>query len=245
MKRKAVYSLLIAAVTAAALAGCGNSENKTVSEAEGKTVTLTYMNHTGEERTINYENDMIAKFEAENPGIKVEVQRMSMDDYTQTIQTKFASGDAPDIFTIEQSNLEKYASNEYLLDISGTGIVDHYDGNMLQYEGKLYGAPIGANAYVVTYNRAIFEKTGVAIPDTLDEFYDVCEKLQNAGYIPLAAGYQDSWVIMADSQAEYVTSIMINDLEALKKCESREVKFSDSAEWRGVFERLGKRLKYA
>lgn len=42
-----------------------------------------YINRNG---TINYENDMIAKFEAENPGIKVEVQRMSMDDYNQTIQ---------------------------------------------------------------------------------------------------------------------------------------------------------------
>lgn len=244
MKRKAVYTLLTAALTAAAFAGCGNSSKGTAAEAEKKTVTLTYMNHTGEERTINYENDMIAKFEEANPGVKVEVQRMSMDDYTQTIQTKFASGDAPDIFTIEQSNLEKYASNEYLLDFTGTAIVDHYDGNMLQYDGKLYGAPIGANAYVVTYNKAIFEKAGVSIPKTLDEFYDVCETIKSAGYTPLAAGYQDSWVIMADSQAEYVTSIMADDLDALKKCERREIRFSESPDWRGVFERLGKRLEY-
>lgn len=245
MKRRTVCTLFTVAFTAAMLAGCGSSAKENVSEAEGKTVTLTYMNHTGEERTINYENDMIAKFEAANPGVKVEVQRMSMDDYTQTIQTKFASGDAPDIFTIEQSNLEKYASNEYLLDLTGTEIVNHYDGNMLQYDGKLFGAPIGANAYVVTYNKAIFEETGVSIPKTLDEFYQVCETIRDAGYTPLAAGYQDSWVIMADSQAEYVTGIMINDLDALKKCERRETRFSDSAEWRGVFERLGKRLQYA
>lgn len=245
MKRKVVYTLLTSVFTAAVLAGCGTSLKGTVSEAEERAVTLTYMNHTGEERTINYENEMILKFEEANPGIKVEVQRMSMDDYTQTIQTKFASGDSPDIFTIEQSNLEKYASNEYLLDFTGTKIVDHYDGNMLQYDGKLYGAPIGANAYVVTYNKAIFEKTGVSIPKTLDEFYNVCETIKKAGYTPLAAGYQDSWVIMADSQAEYVTSIMINDLDALKKCERREIRFSDSTDWRGVFERLGKRLEYA
>lgn len=234
---------MIAAMTAVMVAGCGSGGSDSESE-DGKT-TLAFMNHTGEERTIAYEDELIAAFEEENPDIKIEVQRMSMDDYTQTIQTKIASDDAPDVFVIEQSNLEKYAKNGYLMDLSDTAIVDHYDGNMLTYDGKMYGAPLGVNAYVVTYNKNIFKEAGVEIPATLDEFYAVCDKIKQAGYTPLAAGYQDSWVLMADTQAEYATSIMKDDLDALKKCESREVKFADSAEWKGVFERFGERLKYA
>lgn len=234
---------MIAAMTAVMAAGCGSGGSDSESE-DGKT-TLAFMNHTGEERTIAYEDELIAAFEEENPDIKIEVQRMSMDDYTQTIQTKIASDDAPDVFVIEQSNLEKYAKNGYLMDLSDTAIVDHYDGNMLAYDGKMYGAPLGVNAYVVTYNKNIFKEAGVEIPATLDEFYAVCDKIKQAGYTPLAAGYQDSWVLMADTQAEYATSIMKDDLDALKKCESREVKFADSAEWKGVFERFGERLKYA
>lgn len=244
MKKKTVSFLLATVLTAAMITGCGGSGDKGAKDAEDGKVTLSYMNHTGEEKTIAYEDKLIAEFEEKNPDINVEVQRMSMDDYTQTIQTKIASGDAPDVFMIEQSNLEKYAKNQYLQDLSDTDIVNHYDGNMLSYDGKLYGAPLNVNAYVVTYNKELFEKVGAEIPDTLDEFYKVCEKIKEAGYAPLAAGYQDSWVLMADTQAEYATSIMADDLDALKKCERREVKFADSKEWREVFERIGKRLQY-
>ena len=242
MKKKIVSTLVITALTAVMAAGCGSGGSDGESE-DGKT-TLSFMNHTGEDRTITYEDELIAAFEEENPDIKIEVQRMSMDDYTQTIQTKFASDDAPDVFVIEQSNLEKYAKNGYLMDLTDTAIANHYDGNMLAYDGKMYGAPLGVNAYVVTYNKQIFKEAEVEIPTTLDEFYEVCKKIDKAGYTPLAAGYQDSWVLMADTQAEYVTSIMKNDLDALKKCESRETKFADSKEWKEVFERFGERLGY-
>lgn len=232
MSKKMTQILLTAAVASTALAATAHAE------------TITYLNHTGEEKTIAYEDGLIAQFQEENPDITVEVQRMSMDDYTRTIQTKIASGDAPDVFMIEQSNLEKYAGNGFMMDLSGTAIVDHYDGNMLSYDGVPYGAPLGVNSYVVTYNKTIFDEVGAEVPETLTELYDVCDKISEAGYIPFAAGYQDSWVLMADTQSDYATSIMKDDLQALKKLESREVKFSESEEWRGVFERLGKRNSY-
>lgn len=235
-----MINMMLAAVSVSAIA----SMNCMNVAAEEKTTTITYLNHTGEEKTIAYEDSLIEEFMQENPNIKIEVQRMSMDDYTQTIQTKIASGDAPDVFMIELSNLEKYAKNEFLLDISDTAIAEHYDGNMLSYEGKAYGAPLGVNSYVVTYNKVIFEEVGVEIPTTLTEFYEVCEDISEAGYIPFAAGYQDSWVLMADLQGEYAASIMKDDLDALKKLENRETTFSESEDWRGVFERFGKRLSY-
>ena len=254
MKKKMITALMAVTMMAGALAGCGgsssdleisDSESSSDSgESSGETTTITFMNHTGEEATVDYENSMIEMFEKENPDIKVEVQRMSMDDYTTTIQTKIASGDAPDVFFIEQSNLDKYAGSGYLLDLTDTEIADHYDGNMLAYDGKYYGAPLGVNAYVVTYNRNIFDEVGVEVPETLDELYDVCDKLEEAGVTPFAAGYQDSWVLMADTQAEYADSILVDDIDALRKLESRETTFSESAEWKDVFTRLGKRVEY-
>ena len=229
---KKMTAILLTTAAAAALTVSAQAE------------TITYLNHTGEEKTIAYEDGLIAQFQEENPDITVEVQRMSMDDYTRTIQTKIASGDAPDVFMIEQSNLEKYASNGFMMDLSETGIVDHYDGNMLSYDGVPYGAPLGVNSYVVTYNKAIFEEVGIEAPKTLTELYAACDAIKEAGYIPFAAGYQDSWVLMADTQSDYATSISKDDLEALKKLESRETTFSESEAWRGVFERLGKRVSY-
>ena len=49
---------------------------------------------------------------------------------------------------------------------------------------------------------------------------------------------------MADTQAEYVNDIMLRDQDALIKLENREVRFSESADWRAVFERFAKRMQY-
>lgn len=244
MKKRIVSTVLAAALVGSlALTGCGSSSGGTENSEAGQT-TITFMNHTGESRSINYEDSLIEEFEEANPDINVEVQRMSMDDYTQTIQTKFASGDAPDVFYIEQSNLVDYAGNGYLLDLTDTEIADHYDGNMLKYDGKCYGAPVGVNAYIVTYNKNVFNDLGLEVPETLDEFYAVCDSIEAAGITPMAAGYQDSWVLMADTQAEYANAILINDVDALHKLESREVKFAESAEWKDVFTRFSKRVGY-
>lgn len=243
MKKKTMILILMTTIMAGALSACGSSESSMTTANTNKT-TITFMNHTSEEKTIAYEDELIAEFEAANEDIDVEVQRMSMDDYTTTIQTKIASGDAPDVFYIEQSNLEKYAGSGYLLNLTDTAIAEHYDGNMLAYDGKYYGAPLGVNAYVVTYNRNIFKENNLEVPTTLDELYEVCEKLSEAGVTPFAAGYQDSWVLMADTQAEYADSILVDDLDALHKLERRETKFSDSQEWRDVFERLSKRVSF-
>lgn len=243
MKIKKVKILAITVLTAMAAAGCGGGAGDSQGAESGQT-TLTFMNHTGEEKTKKYEDDLIAEFEAANPDIKVEVQRMSMDDYTQTIQTKIASGDAPDVFYIEQSNLDKYAGSGYLMDLTDTSIADHYDGNMLSYEGKYYGAPLGVNTYIITYNKGIFASLGIEIPETVTDFYNACDKISAEGIVPLVAGYQDSWVLMADTQAEYVNDIMLRDQNALIKLENREVKFSESAEWKAVFERFAKRTRY-
>ena len=77
MKRKLIAGILTAMMAIGTLSGCGGSGES--ASQDGKT-TIIFMNHTGEEKTIAYEDELIEAFEAENEDIDVEVQRMSMDD---------------------------------------------------------------------------------------------------------------------------------------------------------------------
>lgn len=224
---------------------CGSSENGR-NGAEDREVVLTFMNHTGEEVTTEYENNLIAQFEEEHPNVSIEVQRMGMDDYNRTIQTKMASGDSPDIFVIEPTNLEKYVQNDYLMDLTDTAVADNYEENtMLTYEGKGYAAPQATTLYVVTYNKKAFRDAGVEVPDTLEELYAVCDALEEKNITPFSAGYQESWVLMADAQTEFLSGVLAEDPEAIAKLQNRSKTFTESEEWRGVFERLAKRLGYS
>lgn len=251
-----VWKVLAAAVMAGTmvLTGCGGSASSdpaggNVSKEESKQVTLTFMDHTSEEAKIQWEDSVISNFEKTHPGVTIEVQRMSYDDYIQTLQTKFASGDAPDIYALENTYIPKYIENGYVAPLDGTEAIKAFqDGalDMLTVDGSTYAIPYAASVMSITYNKDVFETCGITeLPKTQEEFYQVCEKLKAGGVDPIGAGYSDIWCLMADLQADYISSILLNNKNAIVDVQDRTVKFADSQEWRGVLERIKERLKYA
>lgn len=263
--RKVMYIFTALAMTCIAMAGCGNSAEKQVGKTEKaeestgedieaeenveeEQITLNLMNHSLEEATINWEDEVIAQFEADHPDINVEIQRMSYDDYMQTLQTKFASDDAPDLYQLETANIPKYVENGYAADLSGASFLERYnldDLAMLSLDGKVYGVSLSTGTMCVTYNKNVFEELGITeVPKTMAEFYDLCDTIKAAGITPLANGYQETWCVMADLQADYIASILTKDPESINNLVNRSVKFTDSEDWRGVFERIGKRYQY-
>lgn len=258
MKRKNLMGLLL--VMAVLATGCSGTSTATdsasadsaTSEAvteEGESVTLTMMNHTSEEATIAWEDSVIEAFEESHPGVTIEISRSSYDDYIQQIQTKFASGDAPDLFYVEAAYIDKYVDNGYIGALDDLDLASKFeDGayDMLSKDGVAYALPWGTSTMCVTYNKDVFEAAGVTeIPTTLDEFYAACQQIEDAGYTAIGAAYADTWCLMADFQADADTSVLPKDSNAIIDLESRDVKWVDSEAYRGVLERLQERQQYA
>ena len=60
-----------------------------------------------------------------------------------------------------------------------------------EYDGEFYCVPVNIHSSQWMWvNKDVFEKVGVPIPNTIQEFVDVAPKIQEAGYIPLALGGQ-------------------------------------------------------
>ena len=49
-------------------------------------------------------------------------------------------------------------------------------------------------AWGVLYNKDIFEKAGVAVPETLTDLKAVCATLKDKGYTPFMLAFQEQWV---------------------------------------------------
>jgi len=58
---------------------------------------------------------------------------------------------------------------------------------------KTYGIADELEFIGVYYNKGIFKKMGLDIPETYEEFLDICDKLKSAGYIPIAFANQNKW----------------------------------------------------
>lgn len=59
-----------------------------------------------------------------------------------------------------------------------------------------YGVPFGAQGNVWYYNKALFKKAGLdpnAPPKTWAQFLAACQKLKDAGIVPISAGFKDGY----------------------------------------------------
>ena len=62
----------------------------------------------------------------------------------------------------------------------------------ITYEDSIYAVPLYKSSGAIFYNKEMFEAAGIEkTPETWDEFLEVCQKLQDAGYQPIAMAAQD------------------------------------------------------
>lgn len=130
----------------------------------------------------------------------------SPSDAMTILKTRFIREDAPDIIGIGGDvNFSSFVDSDMLMDISDyAGLADIKQAyrdidKELEYvpEDGVYAVPYVANAAGILYNREMFQEHGWEIPETWDEFMDLCEEIQSEGILPFYFGFKDVWTTLA------------------------------------------------
>ncbi|MBF6625962.1 sugar ABC transporter substrate-binding protein [Aerococcaceae bacterium zg-BR9] len=189
---------LLGLISLSVLSGCGASndaeKNNSSSKSNEEVSSLTFMFRGGEDEKKAYEA-AIKKFE-EAEKVSVEIIATDADQYATKLQAAISGGNVPDVFYIEQSNLMAYVDNGVLLDITqyieksdfDLNNVWKYGSESYRYDGEkvgtgpLYGLPKDLGPFALGYNKDMFEKAGIELPDpdkpyTWDQFLDVAKAL--------------------------------------------------------------------
>ena len=111
MKRKVLSLLLVAAMTATMLTGCGGKDSAsdsgsagdsgnagTEAPAEGGDLTLTFLDVAPSDTRTTYYESMFQKF-YEETGIQVEYQSVPWDDAADKLTVLGAANNLPDVMT--------------------------------------------------------------------------------------------------------------------------------------------------
>ncbi|MGN0180584.1 MAG: ABC transporter substrate-binding protein, partial [Monoglobaceae bacterium] len=187
---KAVAAMLMSAMVAASLAGCGSSEG-----GEGKKLTEINI-WTGDSHSKNTMKELVDKFNKERGeklGVKV-VYTVKEGNYNQTIDMAVASEQAPDMFTCFST--QKYAEGGTVIaidDIKGgkeylDSVLDEEakDNFITTYDRKCYKVPFYVNTFGVIYNKDMFKAHGLVDengeakpPETYEEFVQYAKELTN------------------------------------------------------------------
>ncbi|MRJ46088.1 extracellular solute-binding protein [Aerococcaceae bacterium DSM 109652] len=112
-------------------------------------------------------------FEAENPGIKIELQVTGWGEYWTMLEAAATGGSLPDIFWMHSNEIYKYGSNDMLLNLDEyigrdsidltkfpQGLVDIYNVNESQY-----AIPKDFDTIGLWYNKTMFDEAGLDYPD--------------------------------------------------------------------------------
>ena len=152
-----------------ALAGCGAPAASGGGTKNEQGQTVIRFAWWGNDTRNKLTNEVIAKFEAANPDIKVQGEPGEWSGYWDKLATQVAASDAPDVIQMDEKYISEYGKRGALLDLEKAGVTtDKFmDGTVDtgRVAGKLYGINAGINAPVVVANPNVLEAAKVAVPD--------------------------------------------------------------------------------
>ncbi|MFI1959075.1 ABC transporter substrate-binding protein [Streptomyces althioticus] len=179
-RRRLVSSAVAVALGATALAACGSSSDD--DGAASGPVTLTYWSWApGMDKVV----DLWNKGPGKERQITVTVKKQASGDTLVTkILTAHKAGKAPDLVQAEYQALPTLVSNDALADISGEvgdAEQEFADGVWQQTTlgtDAVYAVPQDIGPMMFFYREDLFEKYGLTVPTTWDEFADTARRLK-------------------------------------------------------------------
>jgi len=193
---KKVLALILASLMVVSLAACNNptpssqpagssaapettaapdtkTPETTATPVPEKEIEISYWDENATDQRTPYFEEMIRRFEAQNPGIKIKytglVQAESMNKYLQAIE----GGTTPDTGGCKGDQQSQLVDSGHLVEL------DQYCANWDEFkdltpsvmkvladrgQGKLYLLPRSANVSIFWYNKTLFDKAGLGDP---------------------------------------------------------------------------------
>ncbi len=240
MSRTRLGATAVLAAGALLLAACsgGSSDDGPTTAAGGATepaaeqVTITYSNFISNGGNEENLAAIVDAFEAENPGITVDVTTLPYADYFTTLQTDVAGGTTADVFDIEYATYAALANAGVLAELEGvdgsayqTSLLEAY-----QTDGTQYALPSSFSTVVLFYNKDLFDAKGLDYPSadwTWDDEKAAAEQLTDAAagvwgdYQPIS--YHEFYKAVAQAGGEFLsedgTTAAFNSPEGLAAAE--------------------------
>ena len=167
--RKINKLLAVAATTALVLTGCVGGKKEEKQAGQKKKVEITYWDFpqfTKDKefkKTEDFDAALIKAFEAKNPNIKVNYQKIEFTDGPAKIETAIQSKTAPDVIYDAPGRVIAWAAKDLLvpLDDVDKSKLNEAAVKASSYKDKLYMYPQGVAPFLMGVNKDLTDKLGV------------------------------------------------------------------------------------
>lgn len=167
----------------------------------------------------------VRNFEKKYPNIKVNYEVNYEDKvYEDILIKKIARNELGDI--VQLKTPEPYANSDTLGEIS-----DEVK-NLVKYTydvgGKTYAVGAVESTSGIIYNKEIFERYGLSVPQTYQDFLNICKTLKSKGIDPIGVGGSDLWHMEYWVNHFFRTDVLSKNPEWLSQCSEGVVSWTDA-----------------
>lgn len=204
MKRQRLFCFFIAGSMLLGMTGCSDVPGRSKAEARfcADNEILTY-------EPVNFEKTIVTigayapgntkpielAIEAAFPDIDIVIlNQISISNVEEHAKHPGVQKDLEDII-ITGYIKDSGVSNSVFYDVSAEDFTSRYYQsvlNDLSVDGMLYQLPINNSVHGIFYNKSLFEAHGWEIPQTIDEFYTLCDEISAKGIRPFVPCFKYS-----------------------------------------------------
>ncbi|KAB8295630.1 ABC transporter substrate-binding protein [Bifidobacterium avesanii] len=170
MGRKAL-AIAASAAMMTGMAACGNDGGQAAADPNANaTIRVAWW---GSDSRLKITQEVIDKFEASHPNIKIEAEYSDYNAYFDKLNVQLAGGEAPDLIQIGE-DFRTYSDQGQFLDLANvsgqldlSGLTDSVK-KMGQSDGTQYLAPMTTGMLAVLVNTDLLKQYGAEIPSDTD-----------------------------------------------------------------------------
>jgi multiple sugar transport system substrate-binding protein len=143
--------------------------------------------------------NVVEEFKKQNPDMQVEFNTMDHEGYKTAIRNWLTTEPPDVVYWFAGNRMKAFVDRGLLDDVSDIWQKNNYDQAFkstlpaMTVGGKQWGIPFAYYQWGVYYRKDLFDKYGISVPKTWDEFLAAGKKLKENGITPFTIGTKFPW----------------------------------------------------
>lgn len=124
--------------------------------------------------------NLVKDYNSSQDKVKMTVKYIPDEDLKKQLALSMADGTMPDLAMVDSADFKYFHSLKKFKDLTGEFPEEAYFSEAMdacRTDGKIYGLPFGLNCPALIYNKTMFQKNKIKVPETWDDFYRAAVKL--------------------------------------------------------------------
>lgn len=180
----------------------GNAEQSAV---ESGVTEITFWSSDSEASLRSVLQDTVNTYNASQSFVKVVPEFMDDENLKMKLRVAAAGGEMPNIFNYWTGEIFEQMIDAGVIAEIGSSLKDDQtfmsnitEGALenMEYNGGVYGMPLGSTNVFFWYNEDIFNELNLNVPKTFDELLNAIEVINQSGKKPIALGGKEVWPLL-------------------------------------------------